>query len=84
MHTSILTQQGALYYLSSWYKKDETSLRITLFFFGQMFANATSQLIAAGLLTLAGKYGLSGWQWLFLSKFSPQNITYETKTVKLT
>ncbi len=31
-----------------------------------MFANATSQLIAAGLLTLEGKRGLSGWQWLFL------------------
>ncbi|KAH9213356.1 MFS transporter [Leptodontidium sp. 2 PMI_412] len=57
---------GALYYLSSWYKRGETSLRVTLFFFGQMFANATSQLIAAGLLTLDGRHGLSGWQWLFL------------------
>ncbi|KAH7419803.1 putative allantoate permease [Cadophora sp. MPI-SDFR-AT-0126] len=57
---------GALYYLSTWYKKGETSLRVTFFFFGQMFANATSQLIAAGLLSLEGKRGLSGWQWLFL------------------
>ncbi|KAB8258491.1 major facilitator superfamily domain-containing protein [Aspergillus pseudonomiae] len=57
---------GALYYLSTWYKKGETSFRTTLFFFGQMFAAATSSLISAGLLTLDGKCGLSGWQWIFL------------------
>lgn len=58
--------KGALYYLSTWYKRGETSLRVTLFFFGQMFASATSQLIAAGLLSLSGKQGLAGWQWLWL------------------
>ncbi|KAJ5540360.1 hypothetical protein N7513_008692 [Penicillium frequentans] len=43
---------GALYYLSTWYKKDETSLRTSLFFYGQMFASATSSLISAGVLKL--------------------------------
>ncbi|KAL6230683.1 hypothetical protein BDW75DRAFT_248460 [Aspergillus navahoensis] len=57
---------GALYYLSTWYKREETSLRVTLFFFGQMFSGATSSLISAGLLTLSGKRGLAGWQWIFL------------------
>ncbi|KAL4863348.1 hypothetical protein BDV12DRAFT_202192 [Aspergillus spectabilis] len=57
---------GALYYLSTWYKREETSLRVTLFFFGQMFSGATSSLISAGLLTLSGKSGLAGWQWIFL------------------
>ncbi|KAE8386448.1 hypothetical protein ETB97_004383 [Aspergillus alliaceus] len=57
---------GALYYLSTWYKKGETSSRTTLFFFGQMFAAATSSLISAGLLKLSGRCGLSGWQWIFL------------------
>ncbi|RDW68703.1 uncharacterized protein DSM5745_08463 [Aspergillus mulundensis] len=57
---------GALYYLSTWYKKEETSLRVTLFFFGQMFSGATSSLISAGLLTLSGKRGLAGWRWIFL------------------
>ncbi|RHZ52905.1 uncharacterized protein CDV56_103045 [Aspergillus thermomutatus] len=57
---------GALYYLSTWYKKDETSFRTTLFFFGQMFAAATSSLISAGLLRLNGKGGLEGWRWIFL------------------
>ncbi|PLB51365.1 putative MFS transporter [Aspergillus steynii IBT 23096] len=57
---------GALYYMSQWYKKGETSLRTSLFFFGQMFASATSNLISAGLLQLSGKSSLAGWQWIFL------------------
>ncbi|KAL4790557.1 major facilitator superfamily domain-containing protein [Aspergillus venezuelensis] len=57
---------GALYYLSTWYRREETSLRVTLFFFGQMFSGATSSLISAGLLTLSGKRGLAGWRWIFL------------------
>ncbi|KAF7521602.1 hypothetical protein PCG10_008217 [Penicillium crustosum] len=57
---------GALYYLSTWYKKDETSLRTSLFFYGQMFASATSSLISAGLLQLNGTHGMEGWRWIFL------------------
>ncbi|GKZ26211.1 hypothetical protein AbraIFM66951_012134 [Aspergillus brasiliensis] len=57
---------GALYYLSTWYKRPETSFRTTLFFYGQMFAGATSSLISAGLLKLDGKCGLAGWRWIFL------------------
>ncbi|XHG08022.1 hypothetical protein AWENTII_011150 [Aspergillus wentii] len=57
---------GALYYLSTWYKREETSFRTTLFFFGQMFAGATSSLISAGLLKLEGIGGLAGWRWIFL------------------
>ncbi len=66
---------GALYYLSTWYKRQESSLRITLFFFGQMFSGATSSLISAGLLTLSGKGGLAGWRWIFLSKFPSTSLT---------
>ncbi|KAJ5280654.1 hypothetical protein N7478_006026 [Penicillium angulare] len=57
---------GALYYLSTWYKKEETSLRTTFFFYGQMFAAATSSLISAGVLKLSGTGGLEGWRWIFL------------------
>ncbi|KAG6831177.1 hypothetical protein H0H92_012317 [Tricholoma furcatifolium] len=57
---------GALYYLSTWYTKNETSSRIALFFYGQMFALATSSLISAGLLDLSGLRGLEGWRWIFL------------------
>ncbi|KAJ5648757.1 hypothetical protein N7490_005129 [Penicillium lividum] len=57
---------GALYYLSTWYKKDETSLRTSFFFYGQMFASATSSLISAGVLRLSGAHGMAGWRWIFL------------------
>ncbi|KAJ5385833.1 hypothetical protein N7509_008374, partial [Penicillium cosmopolitanum] len=57
---------GALYYLSTWYKREETSLRTSLFFYGQMFASATSSLISAGLLRLSGTHGMEGWRWIFL------------------
>ncbi|KAJ5924256.1 hypothetical protein N7466_008443 [Penicillium verhagenii] len=57
---------GALYYLSTWYKKDETSLRTSYFFYGQMFASATSSLISAGVLKLDGTNGWAGWRWIFL------------------
>lgn len=60
---------GALYYLSTWYKREETSFRVSLFFFGQMFASATSRLISAGLLNLSGRHGLAGWRWIFLGKW---------------
>ncbi|RAK78142.1 uncharacterized protein BO72DRAFT_495296 [Aspergillus fijiensis CBS 313.89] len=43
---------GALFYLSTWYKKKELSSRVTLFFFGQKFSAATSNLISAGLLKI--------------------------------
>ncbi|PYH95469.1 MFS general substrate transporter [Aspergillus ellipticus CBS 707.79] len=62
---------GALYYLSTWYKRDETSFRTTLFFYGQMFAGATSSLISAGLLKLSGTGGLAGWRWIFLGMYFP-------------
>jgi len=67
--TAVTLTTGGLYYLSTWYKKNETSLRITLFFLGQMFAAATSSLISAGLLRLTGKAGLAGWRWIFLGKY---------------
>lgn len=57
---------GALYYISTWYKREGTSVRISLFFFGQMFASATSTLISAGVLNLSGRNGLAGWRWIFL------------------
>ncbi|KAH9896383.1 MFS general substrate transporter [Xylariomycetidae sp. FL2044] len=57
---------GALYTLSTWYKRDETSLRVSLFFLGNLLAAATVSLIGAGILTLSGRHGIAGWRWLFL------------------
>ncbi|TID04925.1 putative transporter [Colletotrichum higginsianum] len=57
---------GSMYTLSTWYTKRELAKRIAIFMFGQFGGNALSPLLATGILKLAGKGGLKGWQWLFL------------------
>ncbi|KAK6207606.1 alternative sulfate transporter [Colletotrichum tabaci] len=57
---------AALFTMTRWYKKDETSKRFSWFFIGNMLAAACSGLIAYGILHMRGVAGLAGWQWLFL------------------
>ena len=57
---------GSLYYLSTWYKTNEYAVRNTAFYLGQLGSAAPSGVIASAILTLAGRSGLAGWQWLFL------------------
>ncbi|KAI8962601.1 MFS general substrate transporter [Daldinia sp. FL1419] len=57
---------GALYTMSTWYKKSETSLRISIFFLGNLIASATTSLIGAGVLSMGDRYGVAGWRWLFI------------------
>ncbi|KAI1839786.1 hypothetical protein JX266_014005 [Neoarthrinium moseri] len=56
---------GSLYTLSTWYKRGETSLRVSLFFVGNLLAAATVSLIGGGILTLSGLHRIAGWRWLF-------------------
>lgn len=57
---------GALYTMSTWYKRDETSLRVSIFFLGNLLAVALTSLIGAGILTMGDRYGVAGWRWLFI------------------
>ncbi|KAI0850814.1 MFS general substrate transporter [Daldinia vernicosa] len=57
---------GALYTMSTWYKKSETSLRVSIFFLGNLIASATTSLIGAGILSMGDRYGIAGWRWLFI------------------
>jgi MFS family permease len=59
---------GGVYTLSTWYTKRELAKRVAIFFFGMFGGNALSPILASGILKLDGRRGLSGWQWLFLSK----------------
>lgn len=59
---------GAVYTLSTWYKKRELAKRVAVFFFGMFGGNAISPILASGILQLGGKRGVKGWQWLFMSK----------------
>ncbi|KAI0124274.1 major facilitator superfamily domain-containing protein [Xylariales sp. AK1849] len=57
---------GALYTMSTWYKKSETSLRVSIFFLGNLLASAVTSLIGAGILSMGDRYGVAGWRWLFI------------------
>lgn len=58
---------GVLFYLSKWYTKGELNLRMSIFYSGSLLSGAFGNLIAAGILHgLAGKNGLSAWQWLYI------------------
>ncbi|PWY86653.1 MFS transporter [Aspergillus heteromorphus CBS 117.55] len=58
---------GVLFYLSKWYTKKELALRMSIFYSGSLLSGAFGNLIAAGILDgLAGKQGMSAWQWLYI------------------
>jgi MFS family permease len=59
---------GAIYTLSTWYRRQELGKRVGIFFFGMFGANALSPLLASGILKLDGCQGISGWKWIFLRK----------------
>jgi MFS family permease len=61
---------GGQYMLALFYTREELALRTAIFYFGNYSATATGSLIAAGILNMGGMQGLSGWQWLFISKSS--------------
>jgi len=57
---------GAIYFITTWYKRSETNFRIALFAVGTSFAGSFSGLLAYGIVRLDGRGNLKGWQWLFL------------------
>ncbi|GAA5865058.1 hypothetical protein JCM8547_007698 [Rhodosporidiobolus lusitaniae] len=57
---------GGLYTISRWYTRAELAKRTVVFFFGTSLASALGNLIAAGCISIHGKSGLAGWQWIFL------------------
>jgi len=69
---------GAMYTLSCWYTREVLTKRIAVFFFGMFGGTAVSPLIGAALLSLDGKGGLSGWQWIFLGAVLAASILIST------
>jgi MFS family permease len=58
---------GAIFLMSSWYKRNELAHRIAWFYAGNSLANMFGGLLAAGVLdNLDGNLGFSGWRWLFI------------------
>jgi len=56
---------GGLWTLSTWYRRDESAKRIMIFYFGNQLGQASSKLLAYGILHMRGVGGKAGWFWLF-------------------
>ncbi|KKY18205.1 putative alternative sulfate transporter [Phaeomoniella chlamydospora] len=57
---------GGLWTLSTWYTRKETAKRVMFFYFGNQFGQASSKLLAYGILHMRGVGGKPGWFWLFV------------------
>ncbi|KAH6647168.1 major facilitator superfamily domain-containing protein [Truncatella angustata] len=57
---------GFALYISRYYTNDELALRYAIFWASNSFAGALGGPLSIGLLSLRGRGGLQGWQWLFL------------------
>ncbi|KAF9912152.1 hypothetical protein EC991_000562 [Linnemannia zychae] len=62
---------GVLFYLTLFYKRSEHSFRMAIFLCFNILAGAFGGLLAAGISQLAGKWGLQGWQWIFILEAIP-------------
>ena len=58
---------GALFLISSWYKRSEMGVRSAFLFSGSQLGSAFSGLIGAGITSgLDGARGLEPWRWIFI------------------
>lgn len=57
---------GINYLLTTWYTRQEQSLRISLFFAGATLAGAFGGILAFGIRHMAGIGGKDGWSWIFI------------------
>ncbi|GAB1311783.1 Alternative sulfate transporter [Madurella fahalii] len=57
---------GGLWTLSTWYTRSESAKRIIIFYFGNQLGQASSKLLAYGILHMRGVADRPGWFWLFV------------------
>ncbi|KAH8430748.1 uncharacterized protein LDX57_008411 [Aspergillus melleus] len=57
---------GFALYISKYYTNQELALRYAIFWASNSFAGILGGPLAIGLVSLGGRHGLEGWQWLFL------------------
>jgi hypothetical protein len=53
-------------YISKYFTNQELALRYAFFWASNSIAGSLSGPLAVGLISLRGRGGLAGWQWLFL------------------
>ncbi|SPO02522.1 related to nicotinamide mononucleotide permease [Cephalotrichum gorgonifer] len=56
---------GCLFLIGSWYKRHELLTRMAWFMVSNDIAGSISGLLGAGLGSMDGTHGYSGWSWIF-------------------
>lgn len=62
---------GVIYYLTQWFPPYMRARAISRFYIAFPLSSAFMGAIAGALLSLQGRLGLAGWQWLFLIEGLP-------------
>ncbi|KAJ7282885.1 major facilitator superfamily domain-containing protein [Mycena rebaudengoi] len=57
---------GALYYLSTFYNRQQYTFRVAILYSGSQLGNAFGGLFAVAILKADGSHGIEGWRWLFI------------------
>lgn len=65
-------ERAQILYLSYFYKTNELSIRLSIFYTAIPLTQTYGSLLAGGLLKMRGINGWAGWQWLYV--FSPSPI----------
>jgi ACS family tartrate transporter-like MFS transporter len=62
---------GIIYYLSRWFPSRQRSRAVSRFYISLPLSSVVMGSLAGALLHLQGRWGLAGWQWLFLIEGLP-------------
>src|SRR5580658_2922502 len=62
---------GVIYYLTLWFPARMRARAVSRFYVALPLSSVVMGSVAGWLLGLSGKFGLSGWQWLFLLEGLP-------------
>jgi ACS family tartrate transporter-like MFS transporter len=62
---------GVLFYLMQWFPPNMRARVISRFYISLPLSSVVMGVVAGALLNLQGRFGLAGWQWLFLVEGLP-------------
>jgi MFS family permease len=65
---------GLVYYITFWYKNNERSTRVALFFASATLAGAFGGALAFAIGHMNQVNGLEGWRWLFILEGVPSVV----------
>ncbi|HEX3868679.1 MAG TPA: MFS transporter, partial [Gemmatimonadaceae bacterium] len=65
---------GVVYYLGQWFPERTLAQAMSRFMMSIPLAGVIGGPLGGALLTLSGKFGLAGWQWLFLAEGVPSLV----------